>query len=73
LLTIAADVKQEENAEVKNYSKKEFGYQAFSRSFTLPESADQTKIEAAYADGVLILTVAKKEEAKLQAREIEVK
>lgn len=73
LLTVAAEVKKEETAETKNYSKKEFGYQSFSRSFTLPDSVDQTKIEAAYTDGVLTLTVAKKEEAKLQAREIEVK
>ena len=73
LLTVSAEVKKDEAAEAKQYSKKEFGYQSFSRTFTLPESVDQTKIEAAYADGVLTLTVAKKEEAKLQAREIEVK
>jgi HSP20 family protein len=73
LLTVAAEVKIDETAEVKNYSKKEFGYQSFSRLFTLPESVDPTKIEAAYNNGILTLTVAKKEEAKLQAREIEVK
>jgi HSP20 family protein len=73
LLTVSADVKKEETAAVKNYSKKEFSFNSFSRSFTLPDSVDQTKIEAAYADGVLKLTVAKKEEAKLQAREIAVK
>lgn len=73
LLTVSAEVKKEETAETKNYSKKEFSYNSFSRSFTLPESVDQTKIEAAYTDGILKLTVAKKEEAKLQAREIAVK
>jgi HSP20 family protein len=73
LLTISAEVKKEETTEVKNYSKKEFSYNSFSRSFTLPESVDQNKIEAAYTDGVLKLTVAKKEEAKVQAREIAVK
>ena len=73
LLTISAEVKKEETTEVKNYSKKEFSYSSFSRSFTLPESVDQNKIEAAYTDGVLKLTVAKKEEAKVQAREIAVK
>lgn len=73
LLTVSAEVKKDENVEAKDYSKKEFGYQSFSRSFTLPDSVDQTKIEAAYNNGILTLTVAKKEEAKLQAREIEVK
>lgn len=73
LLTVAAEVKKEEAAEGKNYTKKEFSYSSFSRSFTLPESVDQTKIEAEYTDGILKLAVAKKEEAKLQAREISVK
>jgi HSP20 family protein len=73
LLTVAAEVKKEEAAEGKNYTKKEFSYSSFSRSFTLPESVDQTKIEAEYTDGILKLAVAKKEEAKLQAREIAIK
>jgi len=73
VLSVSAEVKQEEAAEGKNYSKKEFSYNSFSRSFTLPETVDQNNIEAAYIDGILKLTVAKKEEAKLQAREIAVK
>ncbi|OKS85840.1 hypothetical protein RG47T_1286 [Mucilaginibacter polytrichastri] len=39
----------------------------------MPESADHSKIDAEYVDGILKLNVAKKEEAKLQAREIAVK
>lgn len=73
LLTVSAEVKTEEGTEAKNYSKKEFSYSSFSRSFTLPETVDQNNIEAAYTDGILKLTVAKKEEAKLQPREIAVK
>ena len=73
LLTVAAEVKQEEVAEGKNYTKKEFSYNSFSRSFTLPETVDQNNIDAAYTDGILKLSIAKKEEAKLQAREIAVK
>jgi HSP20 family protein len=73
LLTVSAEVKKEETAQAKNYTKKEFGYSNFSRSFTLPETVDQNNIEAEYTNGVLKLTVAKKEEAKLQAREISVK
>ncbi|WP_295768671.1 Hsp20/alpha crystallin family protein [uncultured Mucilaginibacter sp.] len=73
VLTVAAEVKQEEATESKKYSKKEFSYNSFNRSFTLPETVDQNNIEAAYTNGILKLTIAKKEEAKLQAREIAVK
>jgi HSP20 family protein len=73
LLTVSAEAKKEEVAEGKKYNKKEFNFSFFSRTFTLPETVDYTKIEAEYIDGILKLTVAKKEEAKLQAREIAVK
>ncbi len=74
-LSISADKKQEEqeNADVKKYNRKEFNYNSFSRTFTLPESADQANIQAEYTDGILYITVAKKEEAKIQVREIAVK
>ena len=74
VLSISAEKKAEETTtEGKKYSKREYSYNSFVRSFTLPESADYGKIDAAYADGVLKLSVAKKEEAKFQSREIAVK
>jgi HSP20 family protein len=73
VLSISADKKTEAASENKKFSKREYSYNSFSRSFTLPESADQSKIEADYVDGILKLTIAKKEEAKLQTREIAVK
>ena len=73
VLSVSAEKKTENADETKKYSKKEYSYNSFVRSFTLPETADQTKISAEYNDGVLKLVVAKKEEAKLQAREIAVK
>jgi HSP20 family protein len=73
VLSVSADKKVENTDETKKYSKREYSYSAFVRSFTLPESADYSKIEAEYTDGVLTLTVAKKEEAKIQSREISVK
>ncbi|MBS7565218.1 Hsp20/alpha crystallin family protein [Mucilaginibacter sp. Bleaf8] len=73
VLSVAADVKKDETAETKKYNKKEFSYASFTRSFTLPEIVDQANIEAAYVDGILTLTLAKKEEAKVQTREIAVK
>ena len=50
----------------KRYTKKEFSYQSFRRVFTLPELVDTDKIEASYINGVLVVTIPKKEEAKPQ-------
>ena len=73
VLSVAAEKKAENIEEGKKFSKREYSYNSFVRSFTLPESADQSKIEADYADGILKLSVAKREEAKFQSREIAVK
>ncbi|RZM27505.1 MAG: Hsp20 family protein, partial [Pedobacter sp.] len=42
-------------------------------SFTLPESADENGIEAKYENGVLCINIPKREEAKMQSRQIEIK
>jgi HSP20 family protein len=73
VLSVSADKKVENVEEGKKFSKREYSYNSFTRSFTLPEIADATKIEAEYADGILKLNVAKKEEAKIQTREISIK
>ena len=73
VLSVSAEKKAENVEEGKKYSKREYSYSSFVRSFTLPEVADQAKIEAEYTDGILKLNVAKKEEAKAQNREISVK
>jgi HSP20 family protein len=73
VLSISAEKKAENVEEGKKYSKKEYSYDSFVRSFTLPETVDHAKIEAQYTDGILKLIVAKKEEAKIQSREIAVK
>ncbi|GAB2980551.1 Hsp20/alpha crystallin family protein [Mucilaginibacter puniceus] len=73
VLTVSAEKKDEEVNENKKYSKREYSYSSFTRSFTLPQSADQNKIEADYTDGILKLTIAKKEEAKIVTREITIK
>src|ERR1700761_5728723 len=73
VLIVSAEKKTENVDESKKYSKREYSYSSFVRSFTLPETADQTKIEAEYTDGILKLNVSKKEEAKIQSREIAVK
>ena len=73
VLTVSVDKKAENVEEGKKITKREYTFQSFSRSFTLPEIADNSNIEAEYNNGILKLVVAKKEDAKLQAREIAVK
>lgn len=73
VLSISVEKKTENVDEGKRYTKKEYSYNSFVRSFTLPETVDHAKIEAEYTDGILKLNVAKKEEAKIQSREIAIK
>ena len=73
VLTIAVEKKNEQVSEGKKYSKREYSYTSFTRSFTLPDSIDHSRIDAAYQDGVLKVAVGKREEAKVASRLIEVK
>ena len=72
MLTISTEQRTENNTEGKIYNRREYSYSAFTRSFTLPESANVEQIQAAYTDGVLKLNIPKKEEAKAIARQIEI-
>ncbi|MCF6342209.1 MAG: Hsp20/alpha crystallin family protein [Bacteroidales bacterium] len=65
-LTISSQQQEEKEEKAKNFTKKEFSYRSFERSFTLPETVDQEKISAKYTDGVLKVVLPKKEEAKAQ-------
>ncbi|PBQ30529.1 heat-shock protein Hsp20 [Sphingobacteriaceae bacterium] len=62
LLTVSAEKKQEEKEEKNNYCRREFSYQSFSRSFVVPDNSLPDKIDAHYQDGILKLTLPKKEE-----------
>ncbi len=65
LLTISSEKKLEkETKEGEQFSKREFSYQSFSRSFTLPQIADAENIAANYENGILKIEIPKKEEAK---------
>ena len=66
-LTISAELEQknEDNNEGQSYTRREFSYQSFQRSFALPENkVEGEKIAAKYVDGILHITVPKREEAK---------
>ena len=74
VLTISSEQKEEKEQKEKDYTRKEFSYSSFSRSFTLPENANEEDIRANYADGILKLEVAKKVINQTRAKKaIEVK
>ncbi|WP_134088103.1 Hsp20/alpha crystallin family protein [Olivibacter sp. XZL3] len=67
-LTISSTKQHEHEDKHEGYSRKEFSYQSFQRSFTLPKDVvDEDKIGAQYENGLLRLTIPKKEEAKKKA------
>ncbi|WP_418498360.1 Hsp20/alpha crystallin family protein [Flagellimonas sp.] len=63
VLTISSEIKSENEEKKDNYTRKEFSYSSFKRAFTLPETVDGSKIDAKYEDGILKLTLPKKQEA----------
>jgi len=70
-LSVWAEKKAVEG-EVKDYSRKEFDYNSFARSFVLPETVDAEKIAAEYVNGILNITIGKKDESKIKDIEIKV-
>lgn len=65
LLTISSSKEDNHETEEGNYTRREFSYQSFQRSFELPRDVvDQENIQAKYENGLLLLTIPKKETAK---------
>lgn len=64
MLTISSVREDSRESEDRSYSRKEFSYQSFKRSFHLPNTVEAENIKAKYQDGVLRLVIPKKEEAK---------
>ncbi|MFN4233302.1 MAG: Hsp20/alpha crystallin family protein [Bacteroidia bacterium] len=77
LLTISSEKKEEKEDKDKEgrYTRREYNYQSFSRSFTLPENSKADDIKAEYKDGVLNVVIPKKEVKPIEpkAKLIEVK
>lgn len=74
VLTVSAENKQETEKTEGKYTRREFSYGSFRRSFTLPETIQAEKIDAEYQHGVLMVNLPKKDEAKVKAiKEINVR
>ena len=73
-LVISSELREEKNEGDEKYSRREFSYQSFQRSFTLPEGViDGDKISAKYNNGILMVTIPKREEVKPRpAKEIDI-
>lgn len=59
MLTISAEAKTESKEEKKEYTRKEYSYSSFSRSFQLPDNVKDDQISAKYEDGMLKLSLPK--------------
>jgi HSP20 family protein len=72
VLTIRGERKREKEEKGKTFHRVERYYGSFTRSFTLPDNVDETKIKASFKDGMLNLQIQKTEEAKPKSIEVKV-
>lgn len=70
VLTISSEKRSEDETKDEKgaFTRREFSYSSFRRSFSLPKTVDTAKIAANYKDGVLAIDLPKHEEAKDQSR-----
>lgn len=74
LITISAEKTERKEEKEEKYTRKEYNFTSFSRTFTLPENIKTDKIEARYENGELTLTLPKLSEEKTSAhKKIEIK
>ena len=64
MITISAEKDEKKEEKDESFTRREYSYSSFSRSFSLPEDINQEKIDANYVNGELKLLLPKKEEAK---------
>jgi len=64
MLSISAELNMENEETNENYTRREFGYSSFQRTFSLPETVETDKIKAKYEDGLLKVLLPKRDEAK---------
>ena len=67
MLTISSEKEETKEEKEKKFTRKEYNYTSFSRSFTLPDEVNKEKIDAKYEDGVLKISLPRKEEVKKPA------
>jgi len=73
ILSIRGERKQEKEEKGKKFHRVERYYGSFTRSFTLPDNVDETKIEASFKDGMLNIQIPKSEKSKPKAIDVKIK
>jgi len=74
VLTISSEKEDKKEEKEERYMRREFSYTSFTRSFSLPNSVEADKIVANHSNGVLSITIPKREEAKVKpAKQIQIK
>jgi HSP20 family protein len=74
MLTISSEKEESSEEKEKKFTRKEYSYSSFSRSFSMPEEINKDKIEAKYEDGVLKISLPRKVKAeKPMAKKISIK
>lgn len=64
ILTVSSEVSEDQEEKEEKYTRREFSYHSFRRSFYLPNTVEADQINATYSDGILNLWIPKKDEAK---------
>jgi HSP20 family protein len=62
VLEVCSEKETKSEEKDRKFTRREYGYSAFSRSFTLPDEVEKGRIDAAYTDGILKVRLPKKEE-----------
>ena len=73
ILCISSEKEEKKEEKKDNYTREEFNYTSFSRSFSLPDYVDPESIEAKYKEGVLKLTLKKLALMTPPTKKIEIK
>ena len=72
VLTLKGERKFEGETNRENYHRVERSYGAFTRAFTLPSTVDTGNVKAEYKDGILRITLPKREEAKPKQIQVQI-
>jgi HSP20 family protein len=72
VLTLTGERKFEREEKGRKYHRVERAYGSFTRSFSVPEDADETKVSAEFKDGVLTVRLGKNEKARPKSIEVKV-
>lgn len=70
VLTISSEIETKSTEKEGSFTRKEFGYSAFKRSFNIPDTLVADKISANYKEGILTVSLPKKEEALPQPKKL---